>query len=264
MSERSFYRPLAFCLLFTLLAAGVAVGLDHYGRGSRVFGKSGGINSTETLKLVVDEPVDAYRSWKESGYRGRTVVYLADRWETCNPDEMMPAPVARPYPLEMVNPARFLEENSLNTATFLYIASLNRIARKIVAILPEQEISRLRESLRKGKDFRVTSGGIDDVRQGFPRSFTTADHFVPPRESVLLYVGASYFVSTEPEELLRLLAGSGITSDCILLCREKGKDSVTTVQVDKLYRFARLMGMTPASMSNESLRSVPAAAAPRS
>ncbi len=265
MPELTVRRCCAIFAIVAFFAVVVIAALHRLGSESRVVGKSGLIGSPDIVKLMADDPSEAYRIWKEFGYRGRIIVYLADRWETCNPDEMIPAPLARPYPLSLVNPARFLEENNLNGATFLYIASLNRITRKIVALLPPGEISRMVGATKRGKDFQITSSGIDDSRQGFPRRFTTVDHFAGSGEPVLLYVGASCLRAVEPEELYRLLIKSGVTTDCVILCREKGKDSVSPVEVAKLHRFARLMGLRTLSGSRGATRYVaPMAAVPAS
>jgi hypothetical protein len=150
----------------------------------------------------------------------------------------------RAYPLELYNTAKLLEDENLNGVTFLYVASMNRICRGIVAILPTSEIDRLKGVASKSKDYRVSDKGVFVSRQGYPRWFTTDAGFSDPGEPVLVYVGASYFKHAEPEELHRQLAASGLQTDCVILCNEAGKDTVTPAEVSRLNRFARLMGLT--------------------
>ncbi len=255
MPEPTARRCLIICALIAILAAGIIAGLDSYGSRSRIVGKSATINSPEIVKFMVDNPLEAYRIWKESGYRGRAIVFVSDRWESFDPVDLTEAPMSRPYPLELYSPARLLEESHLDGVTFLYVASMNKIVRKIVAILPEQEIRRMKVMAQNSKDSRTSESGIYVSRQGYPRWFTTGDHFTGVGEPALLYVGASSFRFAEPETLYRQLTAAGLFSDCVVLCRETGKDSVTPAEIAKLDRFARLIGLTIATSRTASLPS---------
>jgi hypothetical protein len=232
------------CAIIAALTAGAIAGIDSFGRSSRVAGRTGTIQSQHIVKQLVNDPRDAYWSWKKAGYRGRTVVYVSARWESFDPGELIPIRMFRAYPLELYNTARLLEDDSLNGMTFLYVATVNKISRKIVAIVPENEVDRMKEAARRAKDSRVSDKGVYISRQGFPRWFTTGANFADVGEPVLLYVGASYFKNAEPEELYRQLSSSGLQTDCVILCNETGKDSVTPDETTKLTRFARLIGMT--------------------
>jgi len=192
--------------------------------------------------------VDAYRALKEAGYRGRTIVFVADRWESFDPGELTPVQMFRAYPLQLYNTAKVVEEDHLNGVTFLYTATLNGICRRIVAIMPEGEVGRMKAMARQSKDFKVSDTGVFASRQGFPRWFVTGAGFRGVREPVLLYVGASYFKTAEPENLFQQLASAGLQTDCIILCRESGKDTVTPKEIARLHRFARLMGFPPSAM----------------
>jgi hypothetical protein len=236
-------RFLISSILAVLLAAVTVTGLDRFGRNCRVFGSTGGLREQHIVKKLVDDPRDAYRLWKEAGYRGRTVVFVSDRWESFNPGELIPAQMFRAYPLQLYNTAKLLEDENLSGVTFLYVASMHKICRGIVAILPEIEIIRMQGVARKAKDNRVSDKGVFVSRQGYPRWFTTAAFFSGPREPVLLYIGASYFKQAEPDELYRQLSASGLLTDCIILCNETGKETVTQIERSKLISFARLIGL---------------------
>ena len=232
------------CLIILVLAAAAVVGLDSFGKGSRVYGTSGTLQDKKVVKKLVDDPVGAYRVWKGGGFRGRTVVFLADRWESFDPGELIPGRMYRAYPLELYNTARLLEEEHLDATTFLYVASMNKVIRKIVAVVPESEVDRMKQLAPKVKDSRVSRDGVFLSRQGFPRWYTTAANFAGDSEPALLYVGASYFRSAEPEELYRRLSSAGLRTDCVVLCYERGKTTVTPNETAKLERFAGLLGMT--------------------
>jgi len=236
-------RCLITIMVVALLTAAAITAINRYGKYSRVFGPAGTIQSRIFVKKRVDVPREAYRIWKAAGYRGRAIVFVSDRWESFDPDELIPAQMFRAYPLQLYNTARLFEDDFLNDATFLYVASLNGIVRKIVAIVPESEVGRMREAARKVKNSRVSDKGVYITRLGFPRWFTTAARFDGAAEPVLLYVGASYFRTAEPDELYHRLAASGLRTDCVILCNETGNASVTPLEIARLSRFAQLMGV---------------------
>jgi len=228
--------------LFILISLVALVAIDRFGKNSRVIGSTGIIHAQNVYRKQVDNPKDAYRIWREAGYRGRTVVFIADRWESFDPGELIPAQMFRAYPLQLYNTAKRLEDDYLNGTTFLYVASMNKICRRIVAILPVSEVDRIGKMASKSKDYRVSNKGVYVSRQGFPRWYMTGDKFAGVDEPALLYVGASYFKYAEPEELYRQLRASGLQTDCVILCNEEGKDSVTPKEVAKLNKFAQLIG----------------------
>ena len=251
MQTLSTQRCILTCLFIAFITVGALVGLDRFGRSSRVFGTTGTIQAHNIVKKQVDTPKDAYQIWKEAGYRGRTVVSISDRWESFDPDELIPAQMFRAFPLQLYNTAKLLEDDSLNGATFLYVASVNRIIRRIAAIVPESEVNRMKEAGRKSKNSRVSDKGVYITRQGFPRWFTTGAKFDGAGEPALLYVGASYFKNAEPEELHRQLSASGLLTDCVILCNETEKETVTQNEIAKLNKFARLIGiLTPIAVSD--------------
>ena len=231
------------CLMVLLLAAGAVACLDRFGKQSRVSGRTGTLRDPDIVKELVDDPRGAYRVWKSGGYRGRTVVFIADRWESFDPGELIPAQMYRAYPLELYNTARLLEEEHLDGTTFLYVASMNKIIRKIVAVVPPSEVNRMRQLAPKVKDSGVSREGVFLSRQGFPRWYTSAANFTGSPEPVLLYVGASYFRGAEPEDLYRQLSSAGLRTDCVILCNEAGKESVTARETAKLRRFAGILGL---------------------
>jgi hypothetical protein len=240
-------RSMITGMIIVVLTAVAIFGIDRFGRNSRVFGRTGTIQAHSIDIKQVDYPEDAYGIWKQAGYRGRTIVYISDRWESFDPGELIPAQMFRAYPLQLYNTAKLIEDNHLNGVTFLYVAALNKICRRIVAIMPEKEVGRMKDAARGAKDAKASDKGVFVSRQGYPRWFVTAANFRGVGEPALLYIGASYFKTAEPEDLYRQLSASGLKTDCVILCNETGKDSVTPREIDKLNRFARLMGIPTAS-----------------
>jgi len=243
------------CLIIVLLTAAALVVLDRFGKGCRKVGPTGAIQSGQIVKKMADDPKEAYRIWRNAGYQGRTILYVADRWESFDPGELIPAQMFRAYPLQLYNTAKLLEDEHLSGVTLLYVASMNKIIRRIVAIMPEAEVARLTVAARKTKDYRVSDKELFVSRQAFPRWYSTGANFGGVEEPVLLYVGASYFKHAEPEELYRQLVQAGLHTDCVILCNEAGKDSVSAKEVAKLNVFARLIGISP---SEQPHRTVPA------
>jgi hypothetical protein len=242
-------------LIIVFLSIAAFAGVNHYGGSSRVIGRTGTIKTQDIDKRVVDKPTEAYRIWRNGGYQGRTILYVADRWESFDPGELIPAQMFRAYPLQLYNTAKLLEDEHLNGVTLLYVASMNKIIRRIVAIMPEAEVGRLAVAARKTKDYRVSDKEVFVSRQAFPRRYSTGANFGGIAEPVLLYVGASYFKHAEPEELHRQLVQAGLQTDCVILCNEAGKDSVTAKEIAKLNVFARLIGISP---SEQPQHTVPA------
>lgn len=243
--------------MIVLLTIGTLVLLDRFGRNSRVISQVGTIQVQTIVKKQVDDPKEAYRIWRDSGYQGRTIVYVADRWESFDPGELIPAQMFRAYPLQLYNTARLLEEEHLSGMTLLYVASMNKIIRRIVAIMPEDEVARLAVSVRKSKDYRVNDKEVFVSRQAFPRWYSTGANFRGPAEPVLLYVGASYFKHATPEALYQQLENVGLQTDCVILCSEAGKDTVSSQEVAKLKVFARLIGMQPTASADNNAPSPP-------
>jgi hypothetical protein len=246
-------RCIITCLLVAFLMVVVLAGLDSFGRSSRVFGTTGTIQAQGVAKKLVDDPKDAYRIWREAGYRGRTIVVVTDKWESFDPGELIPAQMLRAYPLQLYNTAKLFEDDYLNGVTLLYVAALNRICRKIVAILPESEVDRMKEMAGKSKDARVSDKGVFVSRQGYPRLFMTGANFSGVGEPALLYIAASYFKYAEPEDLYRQLSAFGLQTDCVILCNETGKDAVTPREIAKLNRFARLIGLSQSSAGSDGM-----------
>lgn len=232
------------CLVLVALAAAILFGIDRFGRGSRRFGPVGAVRAPGIVKLQVDDPTDAYRAWRDAGYRGRTVVYVSGQWASFDPGELIPVQMFRAYPLQLYNTARLIEGTQLNATTFLYVATLKGICRQILAIVPEDEVARMQGVARTSKDAATGSQAVFISRQGFPRWFMTAAAFRGVGEPVLLYVGASYFKAAEPEELFRRLVAAGLHTDCIVLCTESANGAVTPAERVKLDRFARLVGLS--------------------
>jgi hypothetical protein len=230
-----------------MLTAGAIALIDRYGKSCRIIGPTGTVQVQNIDKRLVDSPLEAYQIWKQAGYQGRTIVFVSGRWESFSPGELIPVQMFRSYPLQLFNTAKLLEDEHLNGVTFLYVASFNKIIRKIVSIVPEGEFVRMKGVARVAKDHMVSNKQVYVSREGYPRWFTTGENFAGGGEPALVYIGASYFKTAEPEDLYRQLVSSGLQSDCVILCNETGKESVTSEEIAKLNKFARLIGITASS-----------------
>ena len=236
------------CIILSLAlvfcAAGSLILLDSYGRNARIYGATGGIDTTGVEKRLVESPLEAYRFWRSRGFRGRTILFVADKWERLDRDDVLvDPPPSRTYPLKLFKIADHMERDRLNERNFLFVAAVNGITRRIVAILSPRGFYEMKEMVQTARNSRIASGEIYMTHQGFSRWYTTADAFKGEQEPVLLYVDASYFRDTEPEEFFRHLTAAKLRTDSVILCRGRKSDRITDRESDRLVRFARLLGM---------------------
>lgn len=232
-------------LALVLCAAGALFLLDWYGRNARIYGVTGGIDTPGVEKRLVESPLEAYRFWRSRGFRGRTILFVADKWERLDRDDVLvDPPPSRTYPLKLFKIADHMERDRLNERNFLFVAAVNGITRRIVAILSPGGFDEMKEMARTARNSRIARGEIYMTHQGFPRWYTTADAFKGEQEPVLLYVDASYFRDIEPEELFRYLTAAKLRTDSVILCRGRKSDRSTEQESGRLVRFARLLGIT--------------------
>ena len=233
--------------------------LDRYGHNSRTFRSSGAIDAAQVEKRIVGTPGEAYACWKSRGLRGREAVFVADAWDRLDIDESPSIPMSRPYPLKPYDIARSFERNTVTQANLLFIASLNGIVRSVVAVLSPAAYAERSAGVQGFRGKGPSGGMVFQPHQGFPRWFTTPTGFRGSREPVLLYVGASIFKSTGPDELFRKLKDTGLQSDCVLLCLMDGDPGVTAREREKLVEFARLAGVPPPGERTPHLSTIPSA-----
>jgi hypothetical protein len=227
-----------------LVAVATFAALDYYGHRVRVYGTVGLIDSPQVAKMIVTTPHEAYLAWKQRGFRGRTVVFVAAKWEKLDVSDFGDTPLAaRAYPLNLYKVAAYEEQRGVTSANFLYVAALNGIARRIIAILHQSGFDERLKVARSAKEKKISEYEIYLPHQGLPRWFTTGAHFRGAQEPALLYVSASYFRTVEPEELYRWLKASGLMTDSIILCKEEEDSGITGAELDRLYQFSRLIGM---------------------
>jgi hypothetical protein len=245
-------------LAIILLATSALFMLDRYGRNARVYRDVGAIDTPGVEKHLVNSAIDAYRIWKSNGFRGRTILFVADRWERLDKDDIqMDPPMSRRYPLQLYKIADLLEQTRLNERNFLFVAAVNGITRRIVAILPQQGFDEMKEMAHSAKNSRIGTDEIYVTHQGFPRWYTTGTAFKGEQEPVLLYISASYFRDAEPEDLFRQLTAAKLRTDCIILCLGKGDDKITKRESDRLARFASRIGMAVDTPVTERLNPSP-------
>ncbi len=221
----------------------VSVGsLNAWGTSRRVFNVPGLLGDAGVERLSVETPGAAFSAWKERGFAGRTVLYVAGAWERLG--NTYEAPVSRPYPLRLFRLTEIRQED-ITSANVVYYANLNGIVRRALVILPEHELSNVSERARTSKEYHTDAGGLYYPYQGFTRWFTTGAGLKAETEPVLLYVSASYFRYGDPEQLYHELVRSGLATDCMILCRASGDDSVTAAEREKLAHFGELAGFPP-------------------
>lgn len=245
--EHNIYKwyILSLPFLLILIAAGVLSAIDNYGKNSRIYsGAVGGIGNHQVATYIVETSQEAYDVWKRLGVRGRTLLFIADRWRKLDVNELFPPiPMTRKYPLILNNIPETMEQRGVTSSNFLYIAALNGIARRVVAVLPKRGFDEMAEMARGAKNSKISSDTIYLTHQGFPRWFTTEEHLIQESEPVLLYIEASYFREEEPEKLFDKLVKSRITLDSLVLCTGSDDSSVTGRETEKMQRFAKLAGI---------------------
>lgn len=226
-----------------LLAVAVAWGLDVHGQRARTYGAAGPMGSPEAAAVLVGTPRDAYRLWKDRGYRGRVILYVGDRWARIDPNEYNIPPIYRPYPLPLYNLPREREREFLNDGNFLFMAALNGFVRRVDAVLTPSGFAEIDAQARKARNVSFGDGRIFLTHNGFPRMFATVATVRSPGEPVLLYVGASYFREGDAASLVQALNGIGLRTDLVILCAEETDSSLPPTARMELLRFADLAGL---------------------
>jgi hypothetical protein len=243
--EKKTWQYVLTSAAIAVLAVASLIALDTYGKSRRVYHRPGRLSDGVVEKIITKTPGAAFTAWKARGFTGRAVVYATGAWERI--DNIYDAPVSRPYPLRLFRLSEVLAPGELTSATILYDAVLNKIARRITVILPKDKLDNVMERARKTKEFLIEGDRLYFPYQGMPRWFTTVKGFKKEQEPALLYVDASYFRSEDPEELYQRLAGAGLETDNVILCREEGNQNITDVVREKLMRFAELINRTAGS-----------------
>lgn len=233
------------CAAIVIFSVVVAGALDLHGRRARVYGAAGPLGTPEAGALLVKTPLDAYRIWKERGYRGRIILYVGESWARLDPREYNIPPVYRPYPLPLYNLPREREREFLDNDNFLFMASLNGIARRIDALLAPSGFAGISAQAQLSRNVSMEKGHVFQTHDGFPRNFYTSATFRPPVEPVLLYVGASHFKEEAPERLAKTLISAGLRSDLVILCAEENDPSIPPKARQALLRFADLAALKP-------------------
>ena len=238
-------RYIAVSILILVCALTTLCLIDSYGKRSRIIGPAGTVDSPLVNKKVVMTAQDAHTEWKRNGVKGRTVLFAVDGWDRLDIADTPPIPMSRPYPIKLYSIPEWYDHQAISQANILFVASMNSIIRRAIVILsPEGYDERLAVG-QKSKDRKIGNGVMYLPHQAFPRWFTTIQNFRGEREPVLMYVGASFFKSTEPEVLFHKLKEMKLETDSIILCLMVGDNRVTRVEREKLLRFAQLAGITP-------------------
>jgi hypothetical protein len=235
-SGRGLYTISASIFLLFLV---VLFSLDALGRKSRVMGAGGLPSDRGVRKAVVDFPDEAYSLWKAEGFRGRVVLSFGKRLNFVLPEEgsLMPP---MPFPMKPFNLSDYIE-GTLKPENFLFVSMEKGIAREIIHIVPDKVFYEKALYARRQESAAVEGQKIEFPHLGSPRTITTVGSFRPPVEPVLLYVNASYFEDSEPEELLGLLLKAGLKTDYVVLSRSLDDGDVEDEEREKLMRFMMLL-----------------------
>ena len=235
------WRLYLLCLSIATLLQASCYGLDRYGRESRRLGQPRLVGAEGVTPLLVATPQEAYGAWRRGGYRGRTILFIADGWDRLDPSRFSEPEPHLAYPIKTYRIADRIESHFLEARTFLYLASLQGVARRIVAVLSPEDFARERELALRAKNARVDEDTVYLTHQGFPRWFASLAGLPPQDEPVLLYVAASAFRSYRPGQLLGALRAKGIRSDAAVLCTLAGEPGVTERERLDLHEFAGLL-----------------------
>jgi hypothetical protein len=237
MTVRSEFLTYAVCS--ALLLAATLVGLAAWGKSSRSAGPAVTIGRGRVEVISVPRPEDAFLTWSRRGYRGRVVVTFSRRLNFLETGETRLIPATSAFPVQVGNLSR-LAEKELAKENFLSIAMKSGIARELVQVVPESEMAgKIAAAAAEGVTPR--HGMLKLPVQGSPRTITTPVSFVTPKEPVLLYVNASFFRETELADLLRLLEGRGLATDCVVLATSDDDPEVTPVERERLKVFRGLL-----------------------
>jgi hypothetical protein len=237
-------RSVRLVVLSVLICTGallICLASDRYGKGARRFETVEAVGASPCRAVVVDTPTAAFRFWRERGFHGRTILYVGSDWARIDPDEFYTDDPRRHYPLEVYRLADRMEQEFLDDRTFLFVAAEQGVARRVVAVVSPAAFGQARENARRAKNARVTTDSVYVTYHGFPRWFTTAATLPPPDEPVLLYVAASAFRDSRPEEVLATLRRKGVRTDAALLCTMMGDATVTDDERRDVAEFARLL-----------------------
>jgi hypothetical protein len=225
-------RQLLFSIgIIALFSMGI-IFLDRFGKSSRIM-DNGHFLGTRGIKTTsVNNPEEAYRLWKQNGFKGRTVVSLSEEVSSAMPR----VDIEAGHPLNVYNISNKFE-TKLDWKYFLSVSIETGIARKIIYVVPEPVFSGMFE--RAGIKARKAER-IDIPLFGSPRTITPVSFFRPPDEPVLLLVCASIFKEHEPERLMAQLVESGMKTDFVVLCRACDSSVVADEEIERLGVFEKL------------------------
>jgi len=223
-----------------IVAAAVVPAIDVYGRKNRIQGPACILDDLRLNSMTIDRPEDAYRVWKQKGYRGRIVVALGRRLNFVQRDEALSGGAAS-FPVKVPDLVR-TSEQGLRSNNYLLVAMQTGIARKVVSVVPNDVLQEKMATARSTEGASTSAGRIDAPYFGSPRAITALQFLRAPDEPVLLYINASFFRDHEPEDVLAQLGRIGIRTDLVVLCRSLDDDDVTESQRERLRRFGEMLG----------------------
>jgi hypothetical protein len=225
----------ASTILIILLLFVTMLMLATVGRRGRVHPAGDGLRIS-----IISSPEEAYRRWHASGERGRVVVSVSRWLNFVDIDDGALIPKGNPVPLRVTNLAAGLEK-LLSPENFLCLAVKTGIAREIIHLVPDEEYPARLASVREVEGAMLKGDAIMAPYIGTPRRITTLRRFKRGGEPVLLYLNASYFRYSTPEDVLAQLRKSSVSIDAAVLCLSDRDPAVSPEERDRLRRFALLL-----------------------
>lgn len=197
---------LAFSFATVLVFAGLAVGLDRYGRASR----SGPEPAKQPREVTVDNAKELVALWEAEGINGMTLVQATKSfgYETEALGDTLGS--GAPFPLNLPN-TRQAYLDRVRRGNRAYVAMFTGIFRKQSILMSQADFTaRLEQSRNAGlPDISPDGRSIETNYGGYVRRIAPTPEAID--EPVVLDVDASYFDGGTPDELLAQLREADYT-----------------------------------------------------
>ncbi len=217
-------RRAALAVVLIALCAGTLLGLQRAGAAARGAGAAAELARDRVVIDVVATADDLWRLWNARGLHGRVVVHLGSFLHFEPPE-----PAVRPSAGTFTPPA-------VTHRSYLWLASQEHLARRIVNVLPGDEF-RDRFGIRWGSP-------LEDVSDAASPERTISARLPRMREPVVLAVDASWFTVGDPAALARALLASGLRADVFTASFALDNPDVADAARLKLADFLEIMSGT--------------------
>lgn len=167
---------------------------------------------------LLNRESDAYAIWQSFGIKGRTIIHFGRHL----PMKQVPAESLRKLTLARQGDFYGLLEVSkkeLAAANYLYAASRANFVRQILAVVPDEAWSKVKNNLNTNPVFSVGNGFADVWIDGLPLRTGKLRTLPAVPEPVILNFSADYFVDTSatPEGTISGLRTRGVRFDVVTI-----------------------------------------------